>query len=174
MISNYLMPVAVCPFTFSGCRGAIPYRVTFTFVIHYLYGGYPPFFGRPMVAPTAKPSYHFSGRRSQVYRGARGDYVLGRAIPRQMVEGVGVPPSLREGDHDSGGRSQKTPSVNSVASSLGEGALDKDAINRKVVRKKRRTFLSSVFMYFTCCSYAALLFLQNRFWLLILRLRRCP
>ena len=27
-------------------------------------------------------------RRSQVYRGARGDYVLGRAIHRKMVEGV--------------------------------------------------------------------------------------
>ena len=27
-------------------------------------------------------------RRSQVYRGARGDYVLGRVIHRQMVEGV--------------------------------------------------------------------------------------
>ena len=27
-------------------------------------------------------------RRSQVYRGERGDYVLGRAIHRQMVEGV--------------------------------------------------------------------------------------
>ena len=61
-------------------------------------------------------------RRSQVYRGARGDYVLGRAIHRQMVEGVGVPPSPREGDHVSGGRSQKTPPVNSVASPLTEGA----------------------------------------------------
>ena len=57
-----------CPFTFSGCRGTIPYRVTFIFVIHYLYGGYLPFFGRPLVAPTAKPSYHFSGRRGVAKR----------------------------------------------------------------------------------------------------------
>ena len=44
-----------------------------------------------------------------MYRGARGDYVLGRAIHRKMVEGVGVPPSPREGDHVSGGRSKKLP-----------------------------------------------------------------
>ena len=49
-------------------------------------------------------------RRSQVYRGARGDYVLGRAIHRKMVEGVGVPPSPREGDHASGGRSPRVSS----------------------------------------------------------------
>ena len=182
MISNYLISVAVCPFTFSGCRGVAKRRHGSEWLrsfrrdrrprlsvyifgmsrrhplqgnIHFCYSLFvwwvSPVFrttnGRPYGEAILSPiTYHFSFSKP-----LRRSHLITYHLSLLTFPCL---PQWGKGDHVSGGRSQITPSVNSVASSLWEGAFF-----RRPVTNDTKKVQENVKNYFILLKYFLDLFI---------------